>query len=248
MALPSSVVTNLGAVKPWVRPVAEEIATKFGPLYFIWGKSDGTEGEHPLGRALDFSILEYGSGVLKPGRARTSLGQQIADYVWANRARLGVWYVIWNRRIISANRDSYAYNHWVTYKGDGGPHTDHVHVSFWSSGTYRPPSTGAGGGPAPAKRVSLKALQAAARADPGRRQGGTTAGSTDDVRIVEDALRREGLLPKSWAGDGSFGTKTVAAYAAWQRRCGYTGDDADGIPGGTTLKRLGAKYGFNVTT
>lgn len=242
MALPSSVVTNIGAVKPWVRPVAEEIAVKFSPIFFLWGKSNGDHGEHPLGRALDFSILEYGSGVAHPGRARTSLGQHIADYAWANRARLNIWYLIWNRRIISANRDSYAYNRWVTYKG-ASSHTDHVHVSFWSSGTYKPPATGGG---AAGGTVSLKALQAAARADPGRRQGGTTAGSADDVRLVEDALRREGLLSKSWTGDGAFGTRTVAAYAAWQRRCGYTGDDADGIPGGTTLRRLGAKYGFTV--
>jgi len=246
MALPSSVVTSIGTVKPWVKPVAEEIANKFGPLYFIWGKSNGTSGEHPLGRALDFSILEYGSGVKDPGRARTSLGQRIAEYVWTNRVRLNVWYVIWNRRIISANKSSYAYNRWVTYKGPKS-HTDHVHVSFWSSGTYKPPGAGAGGGTSATKAVSLKALQAAARADPGRRQGGTTAGSADDVRIVEEALRREGLLSRTYAGDGSFGTKTVAAYAAWQRRCGYTGSDADGIPGGTSLKRLGTKYGFRVT-
>jgi hypothetical protein len=244
MALPN-VVTNIGAVKPHVRPVAEEIATTFPPIFFLWGKSSGTSGEHPKGLALDFSILDKGAGVSRPGGARTSLGQKIANYLWDNRKRLNIWYVIWNRRVISANRDSYAYNRWVTYKGPKS-HTDHVHVSFWASGTYKPPAAGAGGGTAGAKRVSLKALQAAARADPGRRQGGTTGGSADDVRIVEDALRREGLLSTSYAGDGSFGTRTVAAYAAWQRRCGYSGDDADGIPGGVTLKRLGSKYGFSV--
>lgn len=244
MALPN-VVTGIGAVKPHVRPVAEEIATRFPPIYFLWGKSNGTSGEHPKGLALDFSILEFGRGVHEPGRARTSLGQKIADYLWANRDRLNVWYVIWNRRIISANRDSYAYKRWVTYKGPK-PHTDHVHVSFWGTGTYAPPPVAGAGGGASAKTVSLKAIRAAAQADPRRRQGGTTPGAADDVRLVEAALQREGLLSATWAGDGSFGSKTVSAYARWQRRCGYTGRDADGIPGGTTLSKLGARHGFKV--
>lgn len=245
MALPN-VVTNIGAVRPHVRPVAEEIATKFAPIYFLWGKSNGTTGEHPKGLALDFSILEFGRGVSDPGRARTSLGQKIADYVWANRSRLNVWYVIWNRKIISANRDSYAYHRWVTYKGSSNPHTDHVHVSFWGTGTYAPPPVAGAGGGSATRTVSLRAVRAAAQADPGRRQGGTTPGAGDDVRLVEAALQREGLLSATWSADGSFGSKTVKAYAAWQRRCGYSGSDADGIPGGTTLKRLGDRHGFKV--
>ena len=47
--------------------------------------------------------------------------------------------------------------------------------------------------------------------------------------------------------DGSFGTKTVAAYKAWQKKCGYSGSAADGIPGRTSLTKLGAKHGFGVT-
>jgi len=126
------------SVKPWVRPVALEIANQFGPLYYVWGYSSKGSGEHPLGRAIDFSVLEKGNGVSDPGPARPALGNDIANYLWANRARLNVWYVIWNRRIISTNPDSYAYNEWVPYNGES-PHTDHVHVSFESSGTYAPP-------------------------------------------------------------------------------------------------------------
>lgn len=55
-----------------------------------------------------------------------------------------------------------------------------------------------------------------------------------------------GLLSAKWA-DGSYGTKTIAAYAAWQRHCGYTGRDADGIPGHTTLTALAKQAGFIVT-
>jgi hypothetical protein len=94
--------------------------------------------------------------------------------------------------------------------------------------------------------VSLSALIRAAKADPGRRQGGTTAGSVDDVKIVESALRKAGLLSAQYAGDGSFGSSSVKAYGAWQRRCGYSGKDANGIPGTVSLTRLGRKYGFKV--
>ncbi|NYV73174.1 N-acetylmuramoyl-L-alanine amidase [Streptomyces sp. UH6] len=90
--------------------------------------------------------------------------------------------------------------------------------------------------------VDLSKLVTAARRDPAA--SGTPV-SYSGARTVEDALVRAGLLKRAYA-DGHFGTRTVAAYAAWQRRCGYTGKDADGIPGKTTLRRLGERYGFDV--
>lgn len=99
--------------------------------------------------------------------------------------------------------------------------------------------------PTPSKpKVDLSRLVSAAKTDPGATQGHVTymAGTN----IVEWALVKEGLMSKTYAGDGSFGSTTVSAYAAWQRRLGYTGSDADGIPGWTSLKKLGAKYGFDV--
>lgn len=88
--------------------------------------------------------------------------------------------------------------------------------------------------------VDLSRLIAAAKADPPK--SGTPV-SYSGVRTVESALVAEGLLAKRYF-DGHFGTATVAAYAAWQRRCGYRGRDADGIPGMDSLRRLGAKHGF----
>jgi hypothetical protein len=92
--------------------------------------------------------------------------------------------------------------------------------------------------------VDLSNVIAAARRDPGLKQGGTTHPA--DVRIVEAALKAEGLLSARYAADGSFGTLTKTAYAAWQRRCGYSGAGADGIPGKASLEKLGAKRGFKV--
>ncbi|MFE1361305.1 LysM peptidoglycan-binding domain-containing protein [Streptomyces harbinensis] len=97
---------------------------------------------------------------------------------------------------------------------------------------------------APARpKVSLARLIAAAKADPPKT--GTPV-SYSGVRTVEEALRAEGLLAGQYV-DGHFGSVTVSAYAAWQRRCGYTGRDADGIPGRASLQRLGTKRGFDVT-
>ncbi|OPC81804.1 hypothetical protein B4N89_13440 [Embleya scabrispora] len=90
--------------------------------------------------------------------------------------------------------------------------------------------------------ISLSRLMAAARSNPAA--AGTPV-TYSGVRQVENSLVGEGLLALDLA-DGHYGTATVRAYAAWQRRLGYTGSDADGIPGRTSLERLGAKHGFKV--
>ena len=101
--------------------------------------------------------------------------------------------------------------------------------------------------PSPAKpKVSLAHVVYAARHDPAAAQGHTTHKA--EVLTVERALKAEGLLPGQYV-DGSFGTKTVTAYARWQRSPaggGYTGNDADGIPGEKSLKLLAARHGFQV--
>lgn len=99
--------------------------------------------------------------------------------------------------------------------------------------------------PAAKPRVDLSNAVAAAKTDPKARQGHRTHAA--DVRLIEAALKAERLLAAEYAGDGSFGTKTLAAYAAWQRKCGYAGADADGIPGKASLTALGKRHGFTVT-
>ncbi|WP_406143780.1 peptidoglycan-binding protein [Streptomyces anulatus] len=100
----------------------------------------------------------------------------------------------------------------------------------------------AAGGGAKKPVVDLSKLVAAARTDPPKK--GTPV-SYAGAKTVEQALVKEGLLAKGLA-DGHFGSATVAAYAKLQRRYGYTGRDADGIPGKTTLTRLGKAHGFTV--
>ncbi|MFF7408694.1 CHAP domain-containing protein [Streptomyces lydicus] len=99
--------------------------------------------------------------------------------------------------------------------------------------------------PKPAKPVvDLSNVIEAAKRDPKAPQGHTTHPA--DVRLVEAALKAEGLLSAKYASDGSFGTLTQEAYKAWQKRLGYSGSDADGIPGLTSLTKLGARHGFGV--
>ncbi|MCH0540012.1 peptidoglycan-binding domain-containing protein [Streptomyces sp. MUM 203J] len=98
--------------------------------------------------------------------------------------------------------------------------------------------------PSAPPQVDLDRLVAAARQDPPR--SGRPV-SYPGVRVVEDALVAEGLLDGTYA-DGHFGTATVRAYAAWQRRCGYAGPAADGIPGRDSLTRLGREHGFTVAS
>lgn len=90
--------------------------------------------------------------------------------------------------------------------------------------------------------VDLSKLRAAAVNNPKAKGTPVTYAG---VEIVETALVDEGLLAKKFS-DGHWGTKTTPSYAAWQRRCGYRGDSADGLPGLDSLTRLGKKHAFDV--
>lgn len=114
---------------------------------------------------------------------------------------------------------------------------------------YAKATGGSAGGGMAGKVVDLSKIIEAAKHDTDRKQGGTTPGAAASVKIVEAALKTEGLLASKYAGDGSFGSVTVDAYARWQRsKAGgdYEGNDADGIPGRDSLERLGKRRGFKV--
>jgi peptidoglycan hydrolase-like protein with peptidoglycan-binding domain len=96
----------------------------------------------------------------------------------------------------------------------------------------RPPSAAA----LPA--VDMEATVLASQIDPRRADDTLTPGAKDSVLAVEKALQARQLLDARWV-DGYFGTETVAAYAAYQRSLGYTGLAANGLPGTTSLTRLG---------
>ncbi len=133
------VYDQMGRVTAATRSRAEEIvsvAVKEGfKLTRIYGI--GTKGnEHPTGRALDFMITGPGLG--------RSAGDFIADYLWANRTRLNLKWIIWNGRIRSTTPGKPST--WTKYYGSN-PHTDHVHA-FFGTASYKAPTPPSGGGSA----------------------------------------------------------------------------------------------------
>ncbi|MEV4684072.1 peptidoglycan-binding protein [Streptomyces kurssanovii] len=67
----------------------------------------------------------------------------------------------------------------------------------------------------------------------------------EDVRIVQKALIARGHKIPDGA-TGLFGEQTKKAYRAEQEAQGFTGADADGVPGYTSLTALGRHAGFTV--
>jgi hypothetical protein len=86
--------------------------------------------------------------------------------------------------------------------------------------------------------VDMEATVLAAQIDPRRADHTLTPGAKDSVLAVEQALEDLNLLDPQWV-DGYFGTQTVSAYAAFQSSLGYSGLAANGLPGVTSLTKLG---------
>jgi len=93
--------------------------------------------------------------------------------------------------------------------------------------------------------ANMEAVIKAAQIDPRRPDQALTPGAKASVLLVEQALADETLLDAKYV-DGHFGTSTVDAYAAYQRKLGYEGLAASGLPGKTSLAKLGAQR-FTVT-
>ena len=86
--------------------------------------------------------------------------------------------------------------------------------------------------------VDMEAVVKAAQWDPVKAGTAVTAGAGPSVRLVEAALRDRGLLEPAYV-DGHFGTRTIAAYSRWQQQLGFSGLDATGLPGRSSLTALG---------
>ena len=95
----------------------------------------GGTSEHKEGRALDYMLDSTDT-------SERDIANTVLDWMLdtdshgnkhANARRLGVMYLIWNKRIWSAARQSEG---WRTYTGSN-PHTDHIHVSFSWAGARK---------------------------------------------------------------------------------------------------------------
>lgn len=164
------------------------------------------------------------------------------------------WYVIHNGKIYSRTHGFKA----QAYNG-ANAHEHHLHVSLmqtaagakagpWKVAVKAPvpptkPDPKPTTPPVATRTVDLSNVQRAARRDG---EGGWPGQVPRDSKTVEDALVAAGLLEAKYA-DGLFGTASVEAYSKWQKKLGFKGDDANGIPGRESLEKLGVKYGFKVS-
>lgn len=198
------------------------------PCWVCAGRSAG------IVRAIDIDVTPDGEPLL-----------DLRDAVL--RATIGdprVWYVITDGKIYSRTHG------WQARVYTGNPHAGHVHVSLNGAnglpgdpGNFDTAPWGlVKGQQPPAKdkrlpRVSLDGILTDSRRP-------RAAEGSKWTRRVQRALNAKAGARLTI--DGVYGPSTRAAYAAWQRRQGLRGNDADGIPGLQTLTALGRRR-FRVT-
>lgn len=116
--------TSSGCITPRTYHAMTE-AKKAGFTRFVACWRQQSWGEHPKGRACDFSAQTSGFGGAATG-ADKDYGNRLAAWFIGNADRLGVLYVIWYRQIWMPSTG------WRAYSGSGDPsaeHTNHVHLS-----------------------------------------------------------------------------------------------------------------------
>jgi peptidoglycan DL-endopeptidase CwlO len=117
--------TTSGCLTPRTLHALEE-ARKAGFTHYTACYRPGSSGEHPLGRACDFSANASTFVNAAATGADKAYGDRLAAWFLANADRLAVLYVIWYQRIWLPGSG------WRTYHGDGTPagdHLNHVHLS-----------------------------------------------------------------------------------------------------------------------
>ncbi|MEV6301790.1 VCBS repeat-containing protein [Actinoplanes sp. NPDC051861] len=126
---------------PTAKPGALALRDLFNDAY---GDHDGWIGrecsavgvsEHKEGRALDYmlNVNDTGQRAIADDINNWLLATDRHGNKHANMRRLGVMYIIWNRRIISAERINEG---WRPYT-ESNPHTDHIHISLSWAGAYQ---------------------------------------------------------------------------------------------------------------
>lgn len=115
-------------VKPGVKSFQRMVMNAFpttGAGYFTRACSVGGRSEHKDGRAWDWMVsANRRSDRKKVGKVIDwLLRRDSRGHRFAHARRIGLMYMIWNRRIWST------WDGWEPYYGSS-PHTDHVHFSF----------------------------------------------------------------------------------------------------------------------
>jgi hypothetical protein len=116
--------TTTGCITPRMLHAYQE-ARIFGFTHYAACFRHQSWGEHPLGRACDFSAAADTFGGIATG-ADKAYGDRLAGWLMANASRLGVLYVIWYRQIWFPGLG------WRVYHSGDDPassHRNHVHLS-----------------------------------------------------------------------------------------------------------------------
>ncbi|MEV4277239.1 coiled-coil domain-containing protein [Actinoplanes xinjiangensis] len=95
---------------------------KAGFNNFVGCHRDGGPFEHPKGRACDWSLQKSGFSSFDTDK-EFKYGNNLMAFLVRNGEELGIYYVIWNKKIW------FPANGWSNYHGVSD-HTDHVHVSM----------------------------------------------------------------------------------------------------------------------
>ncbi|MDR7251043.1 uncharacterized protein YraI [Nocardioides sp. BE266] len=100
-----------------IQAVHEAVCANW-PSISTYGTLRGGGGDHPLGKAVDIMV----SG---------SVGWDVAEFVRANAAALGVTYVIYSQHIWSVERSGEGWRGMSDRGSTTANHYDHVHVSVY---------------------------------------------------------------------------------------------------------------------
>jgi hypothetical protein len=119
--------------KPGAVAFARILQERFGTHYLSIKRSCAGDSvsEHKEGRAIDWGISAYSPS--DKDKAKRLIKRLFKTDWWGNEhamaRRLGIMYIIWNKRMWRAYRP---WAGWRPY--DGNPHTDHMHISFARAG------------------------------------------------------------------------------------------------------------------
>jgi peptidoglycan DL-endopeptidase CwlO len=118
--------TTTGCISPRMLNAYNE-ARKAGYTHYTSCYRSGGGGDHPLGKACDFSANKSTFVNARATGDDLAYGNKLAAWCVANAKNLGVKYVIWYKRIWQPSSG------WKSYGGDGTPagdHYNHVHLSM----------------------------------------------------------------------------------------------------------------------
>lgn len=130
------VSSKLGKITGPTESRAKEIfdaAKKAGhQVWFMWGyDGNASNTEHHSGRALDFMVRNEAGG------------DWVRNYIWKNRARLGLQHVIWEQHITSTVTSPGVRRKMADRGNTTANHMDHVHALFFT-GVYKAPDSDSG--------------------------------------------------------------------------------------------------------